>query len=349
MPDMRSVLAAHAARYPRMEPRDAVKLVYQSARGGGHLIADRTQSLARLREELAGQRPDADTPLAEEIGGGFCRLHLRAALREGLTAETVNGLFVLSAEQGREGELDEGLADLQALAGQGGMPFSADGCARYIAEYRRQGCPAVSHSEAYRRAYKPSYRVVAQDCVRLLPLLSALDAALARKGHVSLAIEGRCGSGKTTLAALLARLYPARVVHMDDFFLPPDMRTQQRLSQPGGNVHAERFMQEAAEGIRSGGAFTHRVFDCSVGGYGPDKALPAAPLTVVEGAYCMRPEMEGLYDITVFLDIDPAEQLRRIEKRNGAEGARLFQQKWIPLEEAYFSALRVRERCGFQL
>ena len=34
---------------------------------------------------------------------------------------------------------------------------------------------------------------------------------------VILAIDGRCGSGKTTLAGMIAQRYRAEVIHMDDF------------------------------------------------------------------------------------------------------------------------------------
>ena len=37
---MKTILLTHAARYPLMEPRDAVKLIYQNEFGGGHLIRD---------------------------------------------------------------------------------------------------------------------------------------------------------------------------------------------------------------------------------------------------------------------------------------------------------------------
>ena len=51
------------------------------------------------------------------------------------------------------------------------------------------------------------------------------------------------------------------------------------------------------------------------------------------------------YDLRVFLDIVPEEQLRRIRRRNGEEKAVMFQTRWIPMEERYFDAFRLRERC----
>ena len=40
MDDLKQILISHAARYPLMEPTDAVKLIYQNEFGGGHLIRD---------------------------------------------------------------------------------------------------------------------------------------------------------------------------------------------------------------------------------------------------------------------------------------------------------------------
>ena len=64
------------------------------------------------------------------------------------------------------------------------------------------------------------------------------------------AIDGRCASGKTTLAKALAKETGAGVIHMDDFFLPEELRTKERLSSPGGNVHYERFREEVLENLK---------------------------------------------------------------------------------------------------
>lgn len=52
-----------------MEPCDAVKLVYQSVLGGGHLITDPARSLERLAEEYAAV-PQTVGPLYEALGNG---------------------------------------------------------------------------------------------------------------------------------------------------------------------------------------------------------------------------------------------------------------------------------------
>ena len=45
----------------------------------------------------------------------------------------------------------------------------------------------------------------------------------------------------------------------------------------------------------------------------------------------------------------PEEQLRRIAARNGPAGLEAFRQRWIPLEEGYFEAFALAERCELVL
>lgn len=48
-----------------------------------------------------------------------------------------------------------------------------------------------------------------------------------------IAMDGRAAAGKTTLAEELAVTLGGAVVHMDDFFLPGELRTPERLAAPG--------------------------------------------------------------------------------------------------------------------
>lgn len=181
----------------------------------------------------------------------------------------------------------------------------------------------------------------------LLPLLGSIDALLDLRSHAVIAVDGRCCSGKTTLSAALASRYGCDVVHMDDFFLPFSMRTKERLSQPGGNVHYERILEEVFPLLRSHKPGGYRVFSCSTGEYSPAGYLLGSPLTVVEGSYAMHPELSSYYDLSVFSDVSPKLQQKRLLQRNGAEALDIFLSKWIPLEEAYFSYYRIPEICDY--
>ena len=52
MEHLAQLLQEHFRNHPGMELRDAIKFLYQSSMGGGHLIADPRGALARLEEEM---------------------------------------------------------------------------------------------------------------------------------------------------------------------------------------------------------------------------------------------------------------------------------------------------------
>ena len=178
------------------------------------------------------------------------------------------------------------------------------------------------------------------DLIHLLPRLDGMKVIV---------IDGRSGSGKTTLSSMLAKELNASVVHMDDFFLPLSLRSEERLSEPGGNVHYERFMEDVLPFIRSGKPFSYRPFDCTSMDYSDDQAVIDKSVVIVEGAYSLHPLFGHYYDFSIFLDIDEENQIRRIEERSGKEKAEVFRSRWIPLEEQYIKAFSIMEKADLIL
>jgi len=160
-------------------------------------------------------------------------------------------------------------------------------------------------------------------------------------------IDGRCASGKSTLAEILSTQLSCPVVHMDQFFLPPSMRTTERLAEPGGNVDRERFWMEVLHPLCEGLPCAYRPYDCHKQALTDVISLPASTVYIIEGTYCLHPALFDAYDLTVFLTVSYEEQCKRISHRNGETGLTVFQSKWIPLEEAYFEALDIQNRCRF--
>ena len=166
---------------------------------------------------------------------------------------------------------------------------------------------------------------------------------------VIMAVDGRCAAGKSTLAAKLAERWEAALFHMDDFYLQPHQRTEERLAEPGGNVDRERFLAEVLEPLRAGKPVDYRRFDCKTMSFEASRLIRPGDTAIIEGSYACHPDLRGYYDLRIFLDIDPETQLERIRRRNGPEAAERFRTIWIPLEEAYFSGCRVRECCDLVL
>lgn len=180
-------------------------------------------------------------------------------------------------------------------------------------------------------------------------LLEDIQRRLARGERLILALDGQCAAGKTTLAQALGRHYGWSVIHMDHFFLRPEQRSSERYATPGENVDHERFLTEVLVPLRAGDPVTYRPFDCQAMGFAPSVSVEPSPVTVVEGSYSCHPSLWEYYDLRVFLTAAPERQLARIAARNGPEGLAAFQARWIPLEEAYFAACHLAQRCDYCL
>ena len=117
-------------------------------------------------------------------------------------------------------------------------------------------------------------------------LISILAAALAQKPTkpLVLALDGRCGSGKTTLADRLTRQFPASIVlHTDDFYLPPAQRVRSWEKTPCANMDLIRLRDEALRPAYEGQPVLYRAYSCRAGAYQPVQELAAQPLVILEG------------------------------------------------------------------
>ena len=160
MEELKAILITHAKRYPLMQPRDAVKLIYQNEFGGGHLIRDEEACLNYLRREYADLEKDPTVALYEDIGNGIVRVNLAAIKPEDL--EQLGRDFIRSAFE-HIGSMDRFLKKLDLLrhlTTAGYFSFGMIELEYYLSEYTKSGCPMVSHSEQYRQAYQPAYRIV---------------------------------------------------------------------------------------------------------------------------------------------------------------------------------------------
>ena len=134
---------------------------------------------------------------------------------------------------------------------------------------------------------------------------------------------------------------------MDDFFLRPEQRTEERYCTPGGNVDYERFLYEVLLPLEESGRAEYRRFDCGVQRLTETVSIEGSEVVIAEGSYSCHPQLRGHYALKVFMSVGPEEQMRRIEDRNGSY-AEVFREKWIPLEELYISKCEVEESCDLR-
>ncbi len=350
---MRDILELHAHRYPAMKAEDGVKLCYQSEFGGGHLAPSRAACEKGIREErMSAGKLHPENPLLEKIGGGLFRLHVNAWEADGLRDGTIAGLFLAVSEKkrGTRKGFEEKVSVLRELCAAGRMPFSLQELDFFWMGYKKAGYPLCRHSEAFRQAYHPAYRLAGEEAEKWLPLFLALDARMNAKTPCLLAIDGPSASGKSSLAAFLQKVYGGcNVFHMDDFFLPPERKTAERLATPGGNVDWERFSMEVLTPLERGEPFAYRPYDCGTGALKPPVQTAPCSLNIVEGVYSLHPALRGAYDMKLFLSVDRKEQSERILQRNGEWMHKRFVTEWIPLEDLYFREMRVMENADLVL
>ena len=162
------------------------------------------------------------------------------------------------------------------------------------------------------------------------------------------ALDGRCGSGKTTLAAQLARQFPQSItVHTDDFYLPPASRVANWEQIPCANMDLERLRTQVLTPARRAG----RPLPCLLlpGGCLPAGTMLCAPAAGHRGgSYSCHPTLADCYDLKVFVTCSKEEQARRLLAREG-ERYSGFTARWIPLEEGYFAKFQIEQTVDFIL
>lgn len=336
----------HLSAHPAMTAQDVVKLFFQAHCGCGHLLGEEANVAAYIEKEEAGLLPDAAEPLTEPLGDRYCRLNLRRAMWEGIKPLWIARMMRLSSKP-TDVQADRKSAFMHILD----LEMTEVGFANDV--LLDIACRLVDdpdwlpgHSEPYRQAYAPAYRVISREMETLLPVLSAAARAMKDNPQALMCIDGPCGSGKTTMARQLAEITDAVCIPMDDFYTPHPQKTPERLAQPGGNADWERLLSEFLLPWRAQGYGAYRPYLCAEDRFVPAVQVPSRPLTILEGSYSLLPSIAALSDVRVFLTVDEAEQLRRLRAREGETELRAFQQKWIPLERTYYAAFSLPdEHC----
>ena len=177
--DWSSLVREHAARYPDIEVADAYKLLHQATMGSEHYISNRRAAADWLTREIAVMGPGPDEPLVDPLGspGVTVRVHLRPFVTGGGHPAKLLDAFVATGDR-VEPRPDLLECAIQAVLGPSvirDLPFEADAFRSFTDERRAEGFVAVHHSDSFRRAYRPAYRVVAAELVEAAVVSAGSD------------------------------------------------------------------------------------------------------------------------------------------------------------------------------
>lgn len=343
--DFREAFLLQMRTHKNYTPQDAGKLCFQAAFGPRHMLKDPDRALGYLENECRNLTSVKD-PMYEEISPDLVRMNLRPWISEKLPVLWLFSLFQMTAEQWTDGDsaFRAYISSVRMICAEGATPFTLEEFDAWFREYCSGGIRAISHSSQYREANHPAYRLVAKRYLNLIPILSALVADPQIR---VIAIDGMAGSGKTTLANDLRQVLGCGVVRMDDFFLPMELRTQDRMEEAGGNIHYERFQEEVIPFVSCQGGFSYRRFDCGIMDYGEPVSIEPGSLRIVEGSYCCHPAFGNYADLRIFVETDPATQMDRIARREIPDWmVDAFRDRWIPMENRYHNTFELRRNAN---
>lgn len=335
-----AILQCHRILYPGMEPQDYCKLAYQSEFGPAHLPSNPEAFFSSLTQEWSNLPASLPRLPPEPIGNGLYRFPL-----QGWPESAAPLLFQLCRETARRHTgTRAGLLQRLSLLSRMKLP----GLQEFLTAYTARNCPPLHHSSVFRERYHPHYRLLLWEYASLFPLFLAIMQRYKEGNQLFVAIDGRCGSGKTHTAALLEQIFPCQVFHMDDFYLPPASRAADWRKTPGGNMDFARLRTQVLSPAKAGKSVCYRPFHCRTGKLSPGKTVPPLPLTVLEGSYSHHPALDGYFDVRVFLTCSAQAQARRLKTREG-QGFGAFAETWIPLEERYFAQCSIPQHADLLL
>lgn len=154
-------LLQKSKNHPSFKAQDAIKLSYQNAFGGEHLLTDQILAQKLLENEWR-KTPPSDGPLYEPISPCLCRMNIGPAKKAKLSEKDFYEIFAESSFKFKNTDkkpFESNLQIITRLAKEKRLPFSEASWKEALAVYRKGGLHPVHHSSEYETQEKPHYRL----------------------------------------------------------------------------------------------------------------------------------------------------------------------------------------------
>ena len=167
------LLVNHASRYPLMEVQDAYKMLYQGVLGSEHITHSFEEFEQELTEEWQRIEGDDSIPVWENIrtDGQIVRVYLAPIKARGGNVDQLATLCYWTASLFK-GDLEELKSNWEALVKtcreKKLYKFSQEEIDDFDRWLRKYQFPPVHHSEPYRKAYNPAYRLLLREFLSVL-------------------------------------------------------------------------------------------------------------------------------------------------------------------------------------
>lgn len=152
------------------------------------------------------------------------------------------------------------------------------------------------------------------------------------------AIDGRSGVGKSTLAKTLAQHMAAEIISSDDFFAGGEGVSNSLPRELAAICIDWKAQRAVLEQLHRGQpatflAYNWVAFDGSKST--PPQHIEARKTIILEGVYSARPELRDLIDLRVLLTAPDAVRGQALVDREG--GISAWEAQWHRAEDWYFS------------
>jgi len=184
-------------------------------------------------------------------------------------------------------------------------------------------------------------------------LLAAIERhTTARAAPIVVALDGRSGTGKSTLAKQLAAAVDTVIVGCDDFYAggtDEEWLARTPRQRAACCIDWRRLEDEAVEPLRDGRIAHYHPSDFNNGAGLAPHVVTCDPKSVIilDGAYSGRPELAEIVDIAVLIELPDGLRRSRLLAREGAA----FMNRWHPIwdlaEDYYFAHVCPPSRYDF--
>lgn len=151
--------------------------------------------------------------------------------------------------------------------------------------------------------------------VDVTPILQSIRSATRKCGATTLVtIDGPAGSGKTTLAADIARALDlagisSTTIHMDSLYDGWEKALTGSLTT--------MLRKKVIPALQDGGDFTLPYFDWLINKFGPDESYAAASITILEGVGSGQRATRPFTSVAVWIEAPLEIALERALDRDG--------------------------------
>jgi dephospho-CoA kinase len=313
---MKNIIDWHRRKYPKLNNQDIYKLVFQNEFAGGHMIDNPQHTLEYLEQEVSNL-DDRYQDLYDDIGNNYVRINLRPYVKYSQSIAYLNDAFVNTANQNK-GSKSSFQTKIDLLK---------------IDEFDN-----LHHSDEYRLNYLPNYRLIDRKYLtNELKYLQIHNFISNLQTPTIISLEGKCGSGKTTIASRIKDNLDVTLINIDDFFLPQSRKTKARMQEIGGNIDYEG-VHKLLTSIKGKQNITYFRYNCSSELY-EKVTIDVRNIIILEGVYSYHPYFRSCIDKLIYLDIDEETQISRLKTRSNFHR---FVKEWIPLENVYFESERIK-------